>query len=378
MSCKYWDAIIKLPPIILKVETPDQINAIFDKIAYNKGDVGAIMDTWTRQMGYPVVHVRRAARDTLVMTQQRFLLDPSAHYSPDDSAFQYKWDVPLSYVTAADATTLQRCWLYHDNASLEVKVPAEVTWVRSTCSTRASTGSTMSQTCGLSWASCVRLSERLYVCTPAVAFRPQLYCMKRPMLWAWWGPLYVSHGWQDEGDHLKSVPGGAWWSGAAPGCGSDVQRALKETSATAIDNLTTGWPTKPDPAVLKRYIELSMKEENVRRQNFLSTLKFTFPPTQQAATLSGIGAHWGWLVERYTTNDRYLGQLIPNICRYFATEAKLSEMETLFRQYPEGGAGERYREQALETVKHNTRWLRDNAAHILAWLPTRPTPLGKH
>ena len=37
-------------------------------------------------------------------------------------------------------------------------------------------------------------------------------------------------------------------------------------------------------------------------------------------------SNWDWLVERYTINDRYLGQLIPNICRYFATEEKLSEV----------------------------------------------------
>lgn len=37
-------------------------------------------------------------------------------------------------------------------------------------------------------------------------------------------------------------------------------------------------------------------------------------------------SNWEWLVNRYTLNDRYLGQLIPNISRYFATEEKLAEV----------------------------------------------------
>ncbi|KAG0729837.1 Glutamyl aminopeptidase [Chionoecetes opilio] len=533
------DALLSSHPIILKVETPDQINAIFDKIAYNKGasvlrmledfmgaafqrginafltkfkysnavtrdlwreltsawaahvpegtkgDVGAIMDTWTRQMGYPVVHVRRAARDTLVMTQQRFLLDPSAHYSPDDSAFQYKWDVPLSYVTSADATTIQRCWLYHDNASLEVKVPAEVTWVKvnmqykgfyrvnyepdmwaelgKLCSSQTLNAAdrtslysdvfAMADAGHLAYTVALDFSHNLasesdYVPWNAMATTfinimkrlesTEAYKPFKAYVMGLVEPLYASHGWQDEGDHLKRLlrtvvvrlacmsgsvacldtaaqnihswvwmpPSPCPWThadretnrdldfnndcvdvfvqcyrwGVVVGGGARVwevmwQRALKETSATAIDNLYYGMANTPDPAVLKRYIELSMKEENVRRQNFLSILQYI------STNPAGSDLVWDWVralgvaVERYTPN-RYLGSHTTSV--HFATEANYpGGMETLFRQYPEGGQ-ERVREQALETVKHNIRWLRDNAAHILAWLPTGPTPLGKH
>lgn len=46
------------------------------------------MDTWTRQMGYPVVIVSRGSEpNTYELTQKRFLLDPEAVY-PNDSEFE--------------------------------------------------------------------------------------------------------------------------------------------------------------------------------------------------------------------------------------------------------------------------------------------------
>lgn len=53
-------------------------------------------------------------------------------------------------------------------------------------------------------------------------------------------------------------------------------------------------------------------------------------------------------------------------------------MEVFFSQYPEAGAGERYRQQAIETVKYNIRWVNDNAATILAWLQAPAPSPGNH
>lgn len=50
--------------------------------------------------------------------------------------------------------------------------------------------------------------------------------------------------------------------------------------------------------------------------------------------LHAIGrSNWEWLVNRYTLNDRYLGQLIPDISRYFATEEKLAEVSMIVIVY---------------------------------------------
>lgn len=47
------------------------------------------MDTWTKQMGYPLVTVTPTKEDnTYILTQKRFLIDPKAK-SNNDSPFKY-------------------------------------------------------------------------------------------------------------------------------------------------------------------------------------------------------------------------------------------------------------------------------------------------
>lgn len=50
-------------------------------------NVTAIMDTWTRQKGFPVVNVKKAG-NKYILTQKRFLADPDARFDPSDSEFK--------------------------------------------------------------------------------------------------------------------------------------------------------------------------------------------------------------------------------------------------------------------------------------------------
>jgi len=73
-------------------------------------------------------------------------------------------------------------------------------------------------------------------------------------------------------------------------------------------------------------------------------------------------------VDRYTLNDRYLGNLIPAITRSFATQTKLDEMKAFFKKYPEAGAGANSRAKALETVSKNIKWIARNIEKLENWL----------
>lgn len=42
-------------------------------------------------------------------------------------------------------------------------------------------------------------------------------------------------------------------------------------------------------------------------------------------------------------------------------------MENFFEKYPNAGAGEVPRQQALETVRSNIEWLKQNREEIAAW-----------
>ncbi|XP_066912412.1 glutamyl aminopeptidase-like isoform X1 [Clytia hemisphaerica] len=146
-SSMVLDSHLNSHPISVEVKDPSQINEIFDTISYDKGasiirmmkhflgsnvfhtglqnylkkfqfsnavsddlwqclskasnqsgraiDVKAIMDTWTTQMGYPVITAKRE-NETFQVTQQHFIVDQDY----DESKLKdSKWKVPLTYYT---------------------------------------------------------------------------------------------------------------------------------------------------------------------------------------------------------------------------------------------------------------------------------------
>ncbi|XP_013869155.1 glutamyl aminopeptidase isoform X2 [Austrofundulus limnaeus] len=137
------DALLTSHPIIVDVSSPAEITSVFDAISYSKGasvlrmledwmgrdlfrdgcrkylkdhhfqnaktfdfwtalssvsglDIAGVMDTWTKQMGYPVVNLT-VSGTSAKLTQKRFLLDPSANASTPISPFGYKWTVPVKW-----------------------------------------------------------------------------------------------------------------------------------------------------------------------------------------------------------------------------------------------------------------------------------------
>lgn len=145
------DQIVSSHPIIVDVNRPEEITEVFDSIPYSKGasilrmlndfigeqsfreglndylnefafanaksadlwaklqiaydknggdpnvDIAEVMDTWTKQMGFPVVNVDRNG-DDLTLNQEWFLVDPNANKSaaPYESPYGYKWEIPFS------------------------------------------------------------------------------------------------------------------------------------------------------------------------------------------------------------------------------------------------------------------------------------------
>lgn len=178
----YLDSLGNSHPIQVNVKDPAQINEIFDKISYSKGasiirmcqdflgevdfqsglavylkthaysnaetkdlwhalqsagsisdglTVTSVMDTWTLQMGYPVVNVRRKpGSNQLTLTQERFVMGKS---SPEQEAkfkspFNYKWHVPFTYTTPAIRRTLK--WLKTTDGEVTIDSPAPGAWIK--------------------------------------------------------------------------------------------------------------------------------------------------------------------------------------------------------------------------------------------------------
>ncbi|XP_043260326.1 endoplasmic reticulum aminopeptidase 1-like isoform X1 [Colletes gigas] len=173
------DALTSSHPISVPVKDPNEIEAIFDDISYSKGasilnmlegflcedvlksglndylnshaygnadtndlwavftkhanhtfDVKAIMDTWTQQMGFPLITITRDG-NTITASQKRFLHSPKENDTEllqPKSPFDYKWYVPLSYYTDKEPRKLHNVWMNLTDVTFEV--PNDVEYIK--------------------------------------------------------------------------------------------------------------------------------------------------------------------------------------------------------------------------------------------------------
>ncbi|XP_024220191.2 endoplasmic reticulum aminopeptidase 1 isoform X1 [Halyomorpha halys] len=166
------DALTNSHSISVTVQDPTEIEAIFDTISYSKGaallymmekflgqdtlkrglndylnthkfsnadtkdlwavmskhanhsiHVKNIMDTWTRQMGFPLIDIKRDG-GSISASQTRFLLSPDARlpnstvHSMPKSPYDYKWYVPLTYYT--DISDEEMVWMNLTDVKFEI------------------------------------------------------------------------------------------------------------------------------------------------------------------------------------------------------------------------------------------------------------------
>ncbi|KAK8396295.1 hypothetical protein O3P69_005380 [Scylla paramamosain] len=114
--------------------TQDDFWAVLTKVAREDGRLPAsvtvkdVMDTWTRQSGYPVVTVARSEDGhTATLTQERFLL--SGNITQEE---KYQWWVPLSFTSAnaSNFTTEPALWMKNTEASVVLEsLPGKEAWI---------------------------------------------------------------------------------------------------------------------------------------------------------------------------------------------------------------------------------------------------------
>ena len=85
-----------------------------------------MMDTWTRQMGYPVLHVEDLGQGKLTIRQERYL--NNGHKNKENVA-NFKWDVPLTWITSeTNKTRIQMIGQTEDKQ--RIAVPKTASWVK--------------------------------------------------------------------------------------------------------------------------------------------------------------------------------------------------------------------------------------------------------
>lgn len=146
----------------------------------------------------------------------------------------------------------------------------------------------------------------------------------------------------------------------------------KEQDASEKAKLQSGLAAIQDAVILTKYIDLaSINETYVRKQDYFTFLaSVAGNRVGEMLVWDYVRMHWEDLVERFTLGERNLGRMIPSISSKFSSEIRLKEMEYFFAEYPNAGAGENARKQALENIQNNIKWLKDNKESVGDFLQT--------
>ncbi|KAI9551578.1 hypothetical protein GHT06_021911 [Daphnia sinensis] len=502
------DSKLSSHPIVVPVNHPDEITEIFDAISYNKGaavlmmlesfmgpanfqlgiqnflkeykfknaatpdlwralqavtpdlDIAGIMDTWTRQMGYPVLHYT-VNGNKLTVKQSRFLSDPNSNATVTPSPYGYKWDVPFFYITDKNPTP-QLMWLYMNNDSVTIDLPSGFTWVKLNADQRgffrvnylpehwnalaAALGNSVSamkpgdrwglidDSFSLSAAGSLPYSTSLelvqYVKNDrhpvpwsaasgklsyisSLIYITNLYPGFREFIITLVEPSYVELGWNDQASFLDQnlqttilslaclsdytpcletaaerltkwinnpdeyIPPnfrnlvyryGIAQIGDAAVWNAMWDRYTKETDPNEAIKLLYGLAFAKEPWLIHQYLDLA-KTDKVRSQDYFTVLEYiSANPVGLPIVWDFVRNEWEYLVDRFTTNNRYLGRMVGTVTSKFTQQIRLDEMREFFAKYPDAGAGARAREQSLETVQNNIQWLKVNKPDLENWL----------
>ncbi|XP_072050679.1 glutamyl aminopeptidase-like [Amphiura filiformis] len=503
------DQIVSSHPIVVEVNNPDEINQIFDAISYSKGasvirmmnyiigeeafregltiflkrfqfdnavsqdlwdalqeasgiDVGEIMDTWTLQMGFPVVNLTRDG-SKVQANQEWFLVDPMANKTADEygSPYGYNWDIFFDYYFQSDTTPTQsRMKLSSTSFDWPPGAPTTDWYIANvgqtgyyrvnydtqtwdslvdqllsdhTVFSAADRSGLIDDAFNLARAEDIDytvalnltkylINERDYVPWDAafgnifwmgemLRFRPS-YGLFRRYIEAQSKPRFDELGWNDITEHLaiflqSDIIDMSCGHGSADCLDQGVELFRTFTSGTSLkpdfrsnayqygmqeegnqDNWDYLWEqyTTTQSAseksrllyalartrevwLISRYIEYTEDESKIREQDYFSVMGYIADnPVGNPLVWDYVRENWQALVDRFGLSNRYLGRLVPGITEYYSTELKQQEMLNFFAEYPDAGAGETARKQALERVQTNINWLARNEETIEAWL----------
>lgn len=504
------DALITSHPIIVNVSTPAEITSVFDSISYSKGasilrmledwmgkekfrdgcrkylkdyvfqnaktadfwaslasvsglPVAEVMDTWTKQMGYPVLDLSVTGADAK-LTQKRFLLDPNAEPNKPDTPLGYKWTIPVKWHSVTNNKTTLHMF---DSKSPELVISNSISSNEVLKVNNDHIGFYRVNHDSQTWAAISQLLQNDYLTFDAadrtsyvddafalaradiidygIAFSLTKYLTKETEYIVWdrlassiayvrdmlsgnaelypkfqkvFGdyvlPISAELGWTDNGTQterllretvlsiacqmgnqdalnnasaifdnwihgaLSSVPVnlrllvyryGMKNSGTEEKWNIMFDRYKTTSLAQEKDKLLYGLASVGKVTLLSRLLEVAKDESVVRSQDLFTLVRYvSYNPLGQSMAWDWTTLNWDYLVNRYTINDRNLGRLLTQISTTYNTELELRKMEHFFLKTPNAGAGVRPRQQALETVRNNIEWIRNNENEIRVWL----------
>lgn len=146
-----------------------------------------------------------------------------------------------------------------------------------------------------------------------------------------------------------------------------LEQYQKTSLAQEKEKLLYGLASVKNVTLLSRYLDLLKDTNLIKTQDVFTVIRYiSYNSYGKNMAWNWIQLNWDYLVNRFTLNNRNLGRIVT-IAEPFNTELQLWQMESFFAKYPQAGAGEKPREQVLETVKNNIEWLKQHRNTIREW-----------
>lgn len=150
-------------------------------------------------------------------------------------------------------------------------------------------------------------------------------------------------------------------------------RYRAEKDATEKSKLMAALTSTESTSLISKLIDYSNDSNIIDNENFFSV-------QQSIASNSEIGRsmvwdyikeNWNNLVERFTLNDRRLGNYVSSVVSGFKQSSQLQDVEKFFQLNSEAGAGATARKRAIENIKNNIDWLAKNREEVSESLDQR-------
>jgi hypothetical protein len=96
-------------------------------------NISFVMETWTRQMRYPVLTSEKQKVGSWILSQEKVKENRNVVVSKNNiSPFGYKWEIPLSFEsTSPDSSSLRDgnlFWIRHEQSSQKLPITGDVKW----------------------------------------------------------------------------------------------------------------------------------------------------------------------------------------------------------------------------------------------------------
>ncbi|CAG2205200.1 Aminopeptidase N,Glutamyl aminopeptidase [Mytilus edulis] len=428
-----WDIMRYLRhPVSTPISTPDDIAQTFDTISYSKGmavlrmllgfvgwedfkqglrlyvtkyqfknaemdelwdqfseavnhryDIKYIMNTWTRQMGYPVITIT-CEGDDYVLQQSRFLLDGNSSFGAP-SIYDYKWVIPFTYMTEehSDPNNASIVWLDMGSATIPkqenswilgnvyytgfYRINYELSMWQSLAAqlNRDHTVFPESNRAGL-------IGDALNLARHMRDVMLQTACdvgVVKAINYA----KEMFRKWKTEGIKLPSQYSLVIYTvGVREGSVEEWDYVWNKSKSSNVDGeremLMDALAQSQKPWLLWRYANWIFDSSKIKMQDVrLVVSYFAKNPLGRMIALHLLMTKWERLNEQFGGDNFLLRETIGEVTQYVNTEFEYKQLERLFRDKPPKVA-KKEAENALALMRANIKWMELNYATITNWL----------